>query len=555
MTVTYDERDIPTINCTKSVDCYAVLGFIHARDRLFEMDFFRRAARGQLAELVGDAALEQDEAIRTFFTKRDGFSMLFPLTDHVHEDADVSARLAAYANGINAFIGQVRGDASKLPAAYKQLQYVINPASADDLPDWTDVDTVAVARLFQFQLSETAEQEGDYGKWAATWSALIQGGVANDPGQLSIGLWIQSKSPIEAFTLSGSGAANAPNLVATPSTLESLRAAGPALGAATRKLDALRQIRSLMGSPPGSNNWVVDGAHTDIGQAFVANDPHLPLNYPSNFHLSHLIGTEDSLNVQGAIFPGVPATLIGRGAHVGWGVTVVGYDVTDLYVETLTAAPDGSPAVSFNGQPVKIIAVPQTYRFRTSTGLATLTDAPVVKVSPPHGPIIAAGPTATTAISARWTGQETLTDDLRAFLRLNNAASVEDARQALEGDPKPDGGSYTGYYTGAQNFVLADDTGRSPTSRTPACHSGPGRRARPSTRTRWCQWTGAACSSGRAAPTAGCSASPTTSCLAPTPSTVERAPTRGTWSRPTPTRSASPSTTTPTPKTLAACRT
>ena len=248
--------------------------------------------------------------------------------------------------------------------------------------------------------------------------------------------------------------------MATPSTLESLRAAGPALGAATRKLDALRRIRSLMGSPPGSNNWVVDGAHTDIGQAFVANDPHLPLNYPSNFHLSHLIGTEDSLNVQGAIFPGVPATLIGRGAHVGWGVTVVGYDVTDLYVETLTAAPDGSPAVSFNGQPVKIIAVPQTYRFRTSTGLATLTDAPVVKVSPPHGPIIAAGPTATTAISVRWTGQETLTDDLRAFLRLNNAASVDDARQALEGDPKPDGGSYTGYYTGAQNFVLADDTGK-----------------------------------------------------------------------------------------------
>jgi acyl-homoserine lactone acylase PvdQ len=81
-------------------------------------------------------------------------------------------------------------------------------------------------------------------------------------------------------------------------------------------------------------------------------------------------------------------------------------------------------------------------------------------VSPPHGPIIAAGPTATTAVSARWTGQETLTDDLRAFLRLNNAASVEDAKLALEGDPKPDGGSYTGYYTGAQNFVLADDQGK-----------------------------------------------------------------------------------------------
>ena len=90
-----------------------------------------------------------------------------------------------------------------------------------------------------------------------------------------------------------------------------------------------------MGSPAGSNNWVVDKAHTDLGQAFVANDPHLSLQYPSNFHLSHLLGSEDGLNVIGSTFPGLPATLIGRGSHVGWGVTVVGYDVTDLYVETL----------------------------------------------------------------------------------------------------------------------------------------------------------------------------------------------------------------------------
>ena len=460
VTVTYDERDIPTISCTKSVDCYTVLGFIHARDRLFQMDFYRRAARGRLSELVGDAALEQDESLRTFFTTRTGQPVPEALYAHSQEDPLVAPRLAAYTSGVNAFIAQVRADPSKLPAAYKQLLYVINPASTDDLPDWSDVDTVAVARLFQFQLSATPEQDGNYGRWASTWSALIQGGTAVDPQQLTLGLWMQAKSPIESFTLAGSGAPNAPSLVAAPSTLESLRAAGEALDVASRKLDALRKLRELLGSPAGSNNWVVDGEHTDIGQAFVANDPHQPLTYPSNFHLSHLIGTEDQLNVQGGIFPGVPATLIGRGTHVGWGVTVVGYDVTDLYLETLTVTGDGKPAVSFGGQPVAILEVPQTYKFRTSTGLASLSDPPPVKVSPPHGPIIAAGPTGTTAISARWTGQETLTDDLRAFLRLNNAASVDDARLALEGDPKPDGGSYTGYYTGAQNFVLADDQGK-----------------------------------------------------------------------------------------------
>src|SRR5215469_2631690 len=459
VTVTYDEHDIPTINCTKSVDCYAVLGFIHARDRLFQMDFYRRVAEGRISELVGQSGLAQDEALRTFFTTRDGRSMLAVLTAHTQEDPLVAPVVAAYVAGVNAYIAQIRADPSKLPAAYKQLQYVIDPTKADDLPDWTPVDSLAVGRLFQFQLSENAEVEGDYGKWASTWAALIKSGTAMDPAQLSIGLWIQSKSPIEAFTLAGTGAANAPSLVAQPSTLESLRSNREVINAASEKLDALRAIHALRGEPAGSNNWVVDGQHTDLGKAFVNNDPHQPLTYPSNFHLSHLIGTQDGLNVLGACFPGVPVALTGRGAHVGWGATVVGYDVTDLYVETLTALPDGGPAVSFLGQPVGIIIVPQTYKFRTATGLATLTSAPPVQVSPPHGPIISAGPSAGTAISVRWTGQEVLTDDVRAFLRLNSATSVEDGRLALEGDPKPDGGSYTGYYTGAQNFVLADDQG------------------------------------------------------------------------------------------------
>ena len=143
----------------KSVDCYSVLGYIHARDRLFQMDFFRRAARGKLAELVGDAALSQDQALRTFFTSRSGQPVPEALYAHVQTDPLVAPALAAYTNGVNAFIATLRANPSQLPAAYGQLIYKINPASTDDLPDWSDVDTVAVARLFQFQLSETAEQK------------------------------------------------------------------------------------------------------------------------------------------------------------------------------------------------------------------------------------------------------------------------------------------------------------------------------------------------------------------------------------------------------------
>src|SRR5581483_3042250 len=89
----------------------------------------------------------------------------------------------------------------------------------------------------------------------------------------------------------------------------------------------------------GSNNWVVSGALSDTGKAMVANDPHLSLQYPPLFHLSVMTSSNqaDNLNLAGGAFPGIPGALVGRGANVGWGVTVVGYDVTDLYLETVVA--------------------------------------------------------------------------------------------------------------------------------------------------------------------------------------------------------------------------
>lgn len=447
VTVTYDERDIPTITCIETTDCYAVLGYIHARDRFFEMDFFRRAARGKLSELVGEAALAQDQAIRTVFTTRTGDPLPEALTTYLQSDSFVAPRIAAYTNGVNAWLSAMRNDSTLLPAAYGQLQFTITN-SKTDIPDWSDVDSVGVARLFQFQLSEDIEKEADYGRWAQTF--------ASNP--VAVGVWIQARSPLSSYTLAGTGAPNAPSLVAAPETLANLKSAAGALRSAQAFLRPLSALREKMGGPAGSNNWVVDGDHSATGQAMVANDPHLPLNYPSNFHLSHLVGTKDGLNVMGAIFPGLPATLIGRGSHVGWGVTVVGYDVTDLYVEQLVFQGGQPVAVMFKGNPVPFHPVTQSIGVRGTVGIEQR-DFQVVVV-PHHGPVISLDAAGGTAITARWTGQETATDDIRAFFRLNNAASVDDAQIALEGnEAKPDGGIYTGYYTGAQNFVLADDQG------------------------------------------------------------------------------------------------
>jgi len=470
--VGYDTRSIPTINCVAPADCYAVLGYIHARDRFFEMDFLRRAARGTLSELIGGLAVDQDTSIRTVFTvpvPGSSPAAAAPLPDqlatYLRADPLIGPLYEAYVAGVNKRIAEMRADPTQLPAEYSQLLYSIDPTSTTDLPDWTDVDTTAILRLQQFQLSADISGKIDDGLWAAAFA-----GQGDDPTALRIRAWIRAKMADPSYTLSGSGAPNAPPFLVgepSPSMTAHLRDMAPALQQAKARVRPMEEILHRLGEPAGSNNWVVDGAHSATGQAMVSNDPHLTFQYPSLFHLSHVVASATGLNVIGGSFPGIPVTLIGRGAHVGWGVTVVGYDVTEVYQETTTFGIDafghpGPVSVLYKGNQVPVIAVQQDVGVRASTGLGKTTIT--VYVVPHHGPIVAAvpsgsDPTHGVAYSVRWTGNATQSDDARAFYRLNNAASVADAVQALDGDPKDGGGNYTGYYTGAQNFVLADDQG------------------------------------------------------------------------------------------------
>src|SRR5204863_9995502 len=112
----------------------------------------------------------------------------------------------------------------------------------------------------------------------------------------------------------------------------------------------------------GSNNWVVSAAKSATHVAMVANDPHLSLQYPPLFHLATMTSSKesDNLDITGGSFPGLPRALVGRGKHVGWGVTVVGYDVTDLYIEQFAlpaSCTNGPPCVLFGtpGAPVSLV--------------------------------------------------------------------------------------------------------------------------------------------------------------------------------------------------------
>jgi len=460
VTVSYDERDIPNINCQHQLDCFAVQGYLHAHDRLFEMDILRRTAEGKLSEILGDSELSMDIQFRTLFmtpfsTPAGSATRGQPLGDALVQalanssDPDAIQALAvitAYTNGVNAYITAMKaGDPSApFPAEYGLLLYPLTPAV---VAAWLPRDTFAIARLQQFELSETLSEEIDNGLFLATYL----------PTDLNkVNAYLRCQQPVPAFTyVPGASVVRPPQPKAAAlkaSAMPSFGGSTEGLRALSARLKALKQVFSAGRKRAGSNNWVVKGTSSANGASMVANDPHLSLQYPPLFHLSSLSG--DGLQVVGGTFPGIPGALIGRSAHLGWGVTVVGYDVTDVYLEQFADA--SLTTFKFTpgpGHVAAIISVPQTYNFITAGGMQSVDKA--VLLSEFHGPIV--GQSGDNPVSMRWTGLEVnrcgptsneICNPFKAFFGLLTAAGVADAMASL-----------ASYDTGAQNFVLADDSG------------------------------------------------------------------------------------------------
>jgi penicillin amidase len=455
VTVAYDAQDIPHIKCATTNDCIAVQGYLQARDRLFPMDFLRHVARGRLGEMIGLDGLSQDVQLRTLFTTRDGKRLEGELTKAL--DQTSTALMNAFVNGVNAYLGEIK-TAAQLPAEYAQLPFPLAPT---DIEPWTIQDTMALSRLQQFQLSETLNEELAFGQFAQFYGP-------KDPGKINA--WIRAAAPKteQAHTLETTPFHPPAPLASARVPAGRLSPWKDLLSAASASIATLHDRLRPADATVGSNNWVVAGAKSSTGFAMVANDPHLSLQYPPLFHLAVLTSTNpaDNLDLAGGSFPGIPGALVGRGAHVGWGVTVVGYDVTDVYLETLDTTTAGCstqvPCVKFkvNNTPpaiaVPMLPAPQTFKVRTASGLVDAVNTlhvpgvpPVVLVVPHHGPVIQLDVPGGKAVSARWTGHEGNTQDLKAFLGLNTAANVDLAVTALKD-----------FSTGAQNFVLADDGGR-----------------------------------------------------------------------------------------------
>lgn len=345
VTVERDGWGVPHIRASSVADMVEAEGYVMAQDRLWQMDLLRRAARGQLSEILGGATLTIDKDFRTL-----GFSRAAE-RDMALMDAESREIMEAYARGVNRFIEQHQ---NRLPLEFSLLHYKPQP--------WQVSDSLVISGYMYRTLTFTWDEKlarakvtervgAERAKELFSEDAAMDHFVIGDPAVPNDGAAGAHKKTDEdddddddddmtPDTVLKAGAANhAPELLEHPfvdltSAFDARNAAAAAL--APSVVDFLRDANGQIRHGLGSNNWVVSGAHTTTGKPLLANDTHLELSIPPIWYELHL--TAPGWNVKGFTLPGAPMVIIGHNDRIAWGFTNNGASVQDLYLETFNPA-------------------------------------------------------------------------------------------------------------------------------------------------------------------------------------------------------------------------
>ncbi len=417
VTIQRDERGIPYIEATNDDDLYFAQGYVTASDRLWQMDVQRRAARGELAEIFGQAALDQDKRHRTF-----GFAKIVDETA-AHLPADLSAVLNAYARGVNAYIESRTNQ--NLPPEFLILQYKPRP--------WTPADSLAVGKLMAEYLSTSWQID------------IMRAAMASLPKDKRDAL-LPEVSSLDVLVVgkdrNTAKATHRTPLSTTPRPNREVLAAVAEMIETDHTSSELLGIFDRVPTLQASNNWVVSGKRTVSGKPLLANDPHIPASAPSVWYLTEL--SAPGLHVAGTTFPGAPGIIVGHNDRIAWGVTNLGPDVQDVYLERFDKdnpgrylTPDGWRDAEIRHEQIKI---------RKGFGDAT-TDTQTFDVTVTrHGPIILEKNSERYAL--RWTALDPTLNEAGAFLQANRARDWKEFTAGLS--------TYGGP---TQNFVYADIDG------------------------------------------------------------------------------------------------
>jgi penicillin amidase len=364
-----DALGVPYIDAPDFEHAWFGVGFCMGQDRTFQLEFFARAVRGTLAELVGPDGVAMDRLTRRLGLLHSAREQRKNLAPDVHTDLD------AFVAGINAGI---RSGRRRRPHELALLRGEPGVFRATD--------SIAIVKLLSFAMGSNWDSE------LARLQILAQDGPEA----------LRALDPTAAADL---GEAAIPDA-----------STAPALDRLAADLDHFGQTLGIGG---GSNNFAVSGARTASGRPLLANDPHLGPALPNNWYLCHVTTPEE--RVSGAQFAGAPGFIFGYNGHAAWGVTAGHADNTDLFLETLS---DDGRSVRQGGEWVPCDVRREVIKVRGK--------APVVEevLVTPRGPIITPaleGSHEALSLSATWLG----TGPARGVLHLHRARTLEDVRWCM----------------------------------------------------------------------------------------------------------------------------
>lgn len=420
--VVRDSHGIPHVYAATLNDASFVIGYVHATDRMFQMDVFRRIPSGTVSELLGFPDFQigagpdptvppfpgnisnvtQDLFFQTLGLRRasvDSFNAMSPT---------VQSALQSYADGVNERIGQMNATGS-LPPEYAAL-------AITHIQPWTPVDSIAFGKLQAFQLSFDFDDAptDDLANVKAGLGAVVgESAYRNDLARIEpvenaftvpdgngtpiplanltvpqAVMMASGKGGDRTATSRADGARSAKSSAKGDGTSRSRRpTAAERKAIADARKETLKKAREyiaqLMQQPAmrgirergivGSNEWAVDGSVTDTGNPILANDPHLGLSSPATFYELH-INTKDrggDTNVTGIGFAGAPGVVQGHNEHIAWGSTTNPTDVTDWYLEDVSSNGTGQLFSHYLGNPEPIVELPLNVSVNVDNGNLT----------------------------------------------------------------------------------------------------------------------------------------------------------------------------------------
>ena len=374
-----DRWGVPHIYARTTHDLFFAQGYVAAQDRLFQMEIWRRAGQGRLAEVLGPTYVTRDRLARLFKYRGD---LAAEWNSYAH---DARALVTAFVSGVNAYIDEVRANPKKLPIEFSLLGF---------LPErWTP--EVPLTRV----TSLSGVGNGTSELLHARLVALVGLKRANE---LLDTYPHHELDPVEGLDLSG---------------LDQSALGG--MGEVYTDV-AFSRIE-------GSNNWVVSGKKTASGKPLLANDPHRAITNPGVRYITHLVAP--GWNVIGSGEPASPGVAIGHNERIAFGLTIVGMDQQDIYVEEASSTTEMHlivDTIAVRGEASRVVTLSYSK----------------------HGPVLSVDKARGRAIVVRMVGQEAGTAAYLASLSLDRARNWKEFQAAMARWKMPD-----------ENMIYADVDG------------------------------------------------------------------------------------------------